>query len=136
MGSSPLARGLPLASWVRAQGPGIIPARAGFTEALLDPEQQYSDHPRSRGVYRLKMLLDKQKQGSSPLARGLLLGDPETWPEPGIIPARAGFTVSSSPGRSKKPDHPRSRGVYRQGDTAYLRGWGSSPLARGLLFRF
>ena len=52
--------------------------------------------------------------------------------EPGIIPARAGFTTRTALWPPTPTDHPRSRGVY------VLRGvdgpvrWGSSPLARGL----
>ena len=74
-GSSPLARGL---RGVRGHGQppvGIIPARAGFTNDLLDPEQQYS--------------------GSSPLARGLRQEFLRIHAKAGIIPARAGFTEHS-----------------------------------------
>ena len=50
-GSSPLARGLhPLAVFKRGNI-GIIPARAGFTEAAGAGAWGRSDHPRSRGVY-------------------------------------------------------------------------------------
>ena len=49
-----------------------------------------------------------------------------------IIPARAGFTVSSSPPRAVESDHPRSRGVYITWRETIIRGYGSSPLARGL----
>ena len=70
--------------------------------------------------------------GSSPLARGLR-ARPSTaawmW---GIIPARAGFTGSSTPSTLTDQDHPRSRGVY-DSNFNYLRvARGSSPLARGL----
>ena len=70
--------------------------------------------------------------GSSPLARGLPV---PTGRRPGarrIIPARAGFTVSGSGGRSGAPDHPRSRGVYSHGRVKNDSLRGSSPLARGL----
>ena len=71
--------------------------------------------------------------GSSPLARGLRVSGRERSPCGGIIPARAGFTetgaVSAAPGR----DHPRSRGVYREGIRVDQANVGSSPLARGLL---
>ena len=51
-GSSPLARGLlgPCSDRVGVQG--IIPARAGFTLLSSEFSAGFSDHPRSRGVYR------------------------------------------------------------------------------------
>ena len=50
----------------------------------------------------------------------------------GIIPARAGFTMTRRTRPPWTPDHPRSRGVYGS-DCAYaLAAGGSSPLARGL----
>ena len=52
-GSSPLARGLPTdaMSWVAYNR--IIPARAGFTYQWVEDNTLGSDHPRSRGVYRM-----------------------------------------------------------------------------------
>ena len=91
-GSSPLARGLRLAAPGESALKGIIPARAGFTRFYRPGYDQGPDHPRSRGVYRLRCMPMRLCSGSSPLARGLL-------PKPfggkrfdGIIPARAGFT--------------------------------------------
>ena len=51
---------------------------------------------------------------------------------PGIIPARAGFTVGGADGAGAQADHPRSRGVYRGLLPRRRRVEGSSPLARGL----
>ena len=53
-------------SWV-----GIIPARAGFTNAGAHCGVGRTDHPRSRGVYRLRTKMREIMPGSSPLARGL-----------------------------------------------------------------
>ena len=51
---------------------------------------------------------------------------------PRIIPARAGFTDSTSRQYQARTDHPRSRGVYAS-FTLLTAIWnGSSPLARGL----
>ena len=50
----------------------------------------------------------------------------------GIIPARAGFTISRRPARRARRDHPRSRGVYFIFGSFRWFGGGSSPLARGL----
>ena len=70
--------------------------------------------------------------GSSPLARGLLTSDYGMRVNPGIIPARAGFTAQG-PGPAGLPaDHPRSRGVYLDNEEGEVGFQGSSPLARGL----
>ena len=53
--------------------------------------------------------------GSSPLARGLLVGLRDAVLKVGIIPARAGFTPPNWRRIMLRGDHPRSRGVYRSG---------------------
>ena len=111
-GSSPLARGLPLASNPNICIPRIIPARAGFTSLPPWSTRCPRDHPRSRGVYRRPSRPGRPPRGSSPLARGLHRGRPHGNARGRIIPARAGFTRSSPPRRPS--------------------GSGSSPLARGL----
>ena len=132
LGSSPLARGLPWRLSERGAERGIIPARAGFT-----PEDDKAiggdrDHPRSRGVYRGRRRADHHRPGSSPLARGLLLHLCNAARSGGIIPARAGFTRASVGSGATRPDHPRSRGVYRREPVPDDWDLGSSPLARGL----
>ena len=74
MGSSPLARGLRLGRDVDQRPLGIIPARAGFTRAVERPPCPGPDHPRSRGVYVRFAISALVSAGSSPLARGLLIG--------------------------------------------------------------
>ena len=96
----------------RPQDRGIIPARAGFTCALVCGRPVLGDHPRSRGVYSFARSLESRSSGSSPLARGLQTYDALKWIVQRIIPARAGFTW-----------------ICRTG-TVCCRG--SSPLARGL----
>ena len=92
-GSSPLARGL--LGWKRGtlQARRIIPARAGFTERRFLRQLHRGDHPRSRGVYKIKTLTDENTGGSSPLARGLRNYHDFQRPARWIIPARAGFTA-------------------------------------------
>ena len=90
------------------------------------------DHPRSRGVYSPPSSSSSLAAGSSPLARGLLVG---SWCGMGslwIIPARAGFTPAGPSLPRRRPDHPRSRGVYSRRGCASPAAPGSSPLARGL----
>ena len=70
--------------------------------------------------------------GSSPLARGLRLHRVRRGLRPGIIPARAGFTRRPVGEPGRRPDHPRSRGVYLGGAAPEAVKAGSSPLARGL----
>ena len=133
-GSSPLARGLLGASAAVPIAAGIIPARAGFTPSCLASLARLRDHPRSRGVYPGRLGRDRRRRGSSPLARGLRRRVATARRCAGIIPARAGFTRSSTPTRARARDHPRSRGVYavQPDSVAFLEG--SSPLARGLRY--
>ena len=73
-GSSPLARGLRQAHTRRLPRERIIPARAGFTPPGVSSRTSPRDHPRSRGVYSRSVRHSLVLSGSSPLARGLLLG--------------------------------------------------------------
>ena len=93
VGSSPLARGLPHFKEVVPRASGIIPARAGFTVRWFLFLRTRRDHPRSRGVYRIGMVLLIQMCGSSPLARGLPGLTTTLTSRIRIIPARAGFTL-------------------------------------------
>ena len=117
-------------------GAGIIPARAGFTEAPGRADGLRADHPRSRGVYRGFLSQKHAQPGSSPLARGLLCLARALRAGDGIIPARAGFTAQWSWFVFPLGDHPRSRGVYPTRPRCRKHPIGSSPLARGLLWRW
>ena len=131
-GSSPLARGLQGIAPAAWCGAGIIPARAGFTSPRHTGPGRGGDHPRSRGVYRSSSWSRSRPAGSSPLARGLLVGLVHVALDDRIIPARAGFTPPTPRTTTPTGDHPRSRGVYPRVRRARSRGAGSSPLARGL----
>ena len=131
-GSSPLARGLQNRLRVNLRFTRIIPARAGFTPAPRAEPGGRADHPRSRGVYMTGALLRRPLPGSSPLARGLPPLDSYSRQEYRIIPARAGFTWGRSRPAPRRPDHPRSRGVYILIIGPQPTSEGSSPLARGL----
>ena len=115
-GSSPLARGLLSPDFGFRLHVRIIPARAGFTHHQPDPAAGSRDHPRSRGVYVPWDGTRDRCVGSSPLARGLRPPLARRHQDRRIIPARAGFTVVTQPGRHAIADHPRSRGVYRHGN--------------------
>ena len=132
VGSSPLARGLLCGSLGGLLLVRIIPARAGFTPAIEAFQRFLKDHPRSRGVYGPAGASLPRAPGSSPLARGLPgVCEGKGW-QPGIIPARAGFTWPGHARHGYPPDHPRSRGVYGRSHHPSQRRRGSSPLARGL----
>ena len=132
-GSSPLARGLLRRRPPRGDPARIIPARAGFTPIPRRRIPAIQDHPRSRGVYPDVFAATYQETGSSPLARGLQVGQVAGADGVGIIPARAGFTEGYHGVRSPDRDHPRSRGVYPRSMLTSCPVRGSSPLARGLL---
>ena len=132
-GSSPLARGLLSTEPGEVLPRRIIPARAGFTECVVETHGAIPDHPRSRGVYSRDIGRIVVGDGSSPLARGLLLLWGADDGPTGIIPARAGFTRRRSTLPVGWKDHPRSRGVYAAVPSRGKRFGGSSPLARGLL---
>ena len=112
MGSSPLARGLPLDVVAAGFQKGIIPARARFTKSNDHTALVGWDHPRSRGVYATRTRGTAVEDGSSPLARGL--------------PRHCRLEHEDC------PDHPRSRGVYSSRSPLSDGPSGSSPLARGL----
>ena len=132
VGSSPLARGLRGPRTQCAPNQRIIPARAGFTSSHEAEEDPGQDHPRSRGVYARTVARPARSSGSSPLARGLHVGDADGHPGRRIIPARAGFTTSLAGADPSAEDHPRSRGVYAPVTIQVTGAAGSSPLARGL----
>ena len=113
MGSSPLARGLPV--------------------NLHLADGRVVDHPRSRGVYVPHSVSFSLWLGSSPLARGLRRAVALPANDRRIIPARAGFTINGETARADHGDHPRSRGVYPAAQEGEWEVSGSSPLARGLL---
>ena len=91
-----------------------------------------TDHPRSRGVYKLREYEHTGSYGSSPLARGLVVLTLTLLSVWGIIPARAGFTPGTKKENESMTDHPRSRGVYHLARCPSGHLVGSSPLARGL----
>ena len=69
--------------------------------------------------------------GSSPLARGLLRPDDTARPRLGIIPARAGFTISDHTDAWRRPgSSPLARGL-RSADAAQRRGPGIIPARAG-----
>ena len=155
IGSSPLARGLPRNLTMLPIEARIIPARAGFTSVPGAHHHPHQDHPRSRGVYNEYQSPAGVYTGSSPLARGLPVDEPDARVHDRIIPARAGFTPSTHWVEGTLRDHPRSRGVYEYGGgrpldrrwiiparagftppaTSGTRSWEDHPRSRGVYRR-
>ena len=69
-------------------------------------------HPRSRGEYFSLLLTLKTSEGSSPLTRGILLGDVVFGDGFRFIPAHAGNTQIPDSSVGTAEVHPRSRGEY------------------------
>ena len=91
-------------------------------------------HPRSRGEHKSSRKENQNVPGSSPLARGTRELRGSSWLPGGLIPARAGNTMTVSSGAACRRAHPRSRGEHRWLHSFERRHGGSSPLARGTLF--
>ena len=111
MGSSPLTRGKRLSKEQRPGRPGA--------------------HPRSRGENRIVVIAESLTAGSSPLTRGKRRPIHPPHQSPGLIPAHAGKTASSSAWRICAWAHPRSRGENFWGGHMSGASAGSSPLTRG-----
>ena len=111
-GSSPLSRGIRQAGNPVMHMRRIIPALAGNTELRPFSTLTNTDHPRSRGEYKLEHCPVCHETGSSPLSRGIPVPDRDLW----------------GGGR----DHPRSRGEYSDKSQNAIDYSGSSPLSRGI----
>ncbi len=92
--------------------------------------------PRECGEYTRKGFAETTQTGSSPLARGTLLGVTDLEAEARLIPARAGNIPTSGVLSAGQPAHPRSRGEHRPLITSKMVVVGSSPLARGTWPRY
>ena len=130
-GSSPLARGKRGRGLDACQASRLIPARAGKTFSCAAAAAAAGAHPRSRGENQIAEVIAQMSPGSSPLARGkpgLLLHSRRGC---GLIPARAGKTLSSPSLACMPRAHPPSRGENRLVMLRRRPVAGSSPLARG-----
>ena len=130
-GSSPHARGTPDRPIRGRRGPGIIPACAGNTPYPSSPAASNGDHPRMRGEHMFITFSHTYSVGSSPHARGTHRRVSGSEDEPGIIPACAGNTHTTTFLRIWSWDHPRMRGEHRHQVGQQVIGMGSSPHARG-----
>jgi len=111
-GSSPLARGTLNRHRSGLSADGLIPARAGNTQLNRRGILKNRAHPRSRGEHAYRVIDAKLSEGSSPLARGTLIGLRNDNSALGLIPARAGNTIPQHSCHSTERAHPRSRGEH------------------------
>ena len=110
----------------------IIPAHAGFTSGGEGAGGQAGDHPRTRGVYPMRLISAFSNSGSSPHTRGLPGWRGIAGCRGRIIPAHAGFTLPRDRRHAATGDHPRTRGVYPVIPFVSSVKKGSSPHTRGL----
>ena len=130
-GSSPLARGTPRRQLQQFTISRFIPAGAGNTSASGSGHPESAVHPRWRGEHARVITGRPTPRGSSPLARGTLLGKRESVQRRRFIPAGAGNTVKLFWPSLRMPVHPRWRGEHWPQRGQRPAGNGSSPLARG-----
>ena len=150
-GSSSLTRGARGSQRNASPRAGLIPAHAGSTVVVLHPAQGERAHPRSRGEHLTDGGTANTMEGSSPLTRGALHNRNRTAHSSRLIPAHAGSTPGSSPGRlggglipahagstallaaifASPAAHPRSRGEHQTAGWSLSSLPGSSPLTRG-----
>ena len=131
LGSSPLARGTPIATVPDVEVARLIPARAGNTRYSAHRLLAHTAHPRSRGEHCRHIQDQPGRCGSSPLARGTPIEQLEEVVEVRLIPARAGNTMVNAAIARCQSAHPRSRGEHSIRSRSRSFFPGSSPLARG-----
>ena len=130
-GSSPRVRGKPAVTGEPAQVTGLIPARAGKTEARTVAYIRFGAHPRACGENERLETRVAQRPGSSPRVRGKLARAGDVGEVARLIPARAGKTGRGA-GRTKgSTAHPRACGENLEELVAAAVSVGSSPRVRG-----
>ena len=131
LGSSPRVRGA--AEWVPSyfDFQGIIPARAGSSRGRSATTRPAWDHPRACGEQGETLTDASAAMGSSPRVRGAVRDRYDLDAYNGIIPARAGSSVSPDPSSLEWGDHPRACGEQDELGYKLLAIEGSSPRVRG-----
>ena len=111
-GSSPRARGTPIAGDYGCTGYRFIPAGAGNTGKNRLVSLASSVHPRGRGEHERETSPTFVGNGSSPRARGTLIKMQIRDEENRFIPAGAGNTLLPVITPEYLPVHPRGRGEH------------------------
>ena len=109
-GSSPRGRGKHSNSGIRRHRLRLIPARAGKTWNHSTTTDTAAAHPRAGGENDLTEPIIELMPGSSPRGRGKHRRPSGQVNGPGLIPARAGKTSSSTYRHGSRSAHPRAGG--------------------------
>ena len=133
-GSSPHGRGKRDRPTPGAEELRLIPARAGKTESVNNPNSRMWAHPRTGGENAERRRGGELLGGSSPHGRGKPRRHDARSAPFGLIPARAGKTTRRRRRCRPGPAHPRTGGEnpMRFGKTDIITG--SSPHGRGKHF--
>ena len=132
-GSSPRSRGTLINPAEFPRRFRLIPAFAGNTTATTTAASLRPAHPRVRGEHIDEGRAARGERGSSPRSRGTPDARYHRVPAGRLIPAFAGNTGCSSPGRCRVAAHPRVRGEHAADAEAAVLVYGSSPRSRGTL---
>ena len=130
-GSSPHARGTPIANIGLTNTIRFIPACAGNTSRPANGRLQAPVHPRMRGEHGRGGAGTISPAGSSPHARGTPFSLNMTGFCRRFIPACAGNTGMALLTAAAQAVHPRMRGEHPNGRWYLPLTFGSSPHARG-----
>ena len=134
-GSSPRARGTLFGRPGLALSMRFIPACAGNTYPRTITPNTGAVHPRVRGEHFTGLYVFKHMAGSSPRARGTPQIEQNYRRRHRFIPACAGNTLPTTHKPPTAPVHPRVRGEHINSPASVRYFFGSSPRARGTLFR-
>ena len=132
-GSSPRVRGKRRHSGDRGLPVRLIPACAGKTSCRGSSSRCSGAHPRVCGENNTTMFTALGRLGSSPRVRGKLPAPRVHVPAPGLIPACAGKTPTTSPSSDTERAHPRVCGENACVTQCARMNRGSSPRVRGKL---
>ena len=111
----------------------ITPTCVGNTTCKTSKTRSSRDHPHLRGEYDMQDKQDKIKQGSPPLAWGILQHVLRQVITCGITPTCVGNTLLNNSWFATVEDHPHLRGEYTRGFKPTCKKSGSPPLAWGIL---
>ena len=130
-GSSPRVRGKRAGFPPCGGGCGLIPARAGKTEAARAAYRPGRAHPRACGENHWGIPVMSRAHGSSPRVRGKRHRRRRDIRRGRLIPARAGKTSRRPSRRPPWPAHPRACGENTHSTHSAPAPRGSSPRVRG-----
>ena len=130
-GSSPRGRGKLALVQVNGAGKRLIPARAGKTLWPPSASSPSRAHPRAGGENGIMVEQHTGELGSSPRGRGKLNATGPALTGTGLIPARAGKTVTACSDGYGHKAHPRAGGENALSVCFGALAAGSSPRGRG-----